>query len=385
MKANMMNNAIISLALIVSLILTLVGCSSAGRKTSGSGNASGNTGGTGIPDQPDTGTGKNTGRDKPVGGSAAEVSVPAPSDIPLRDDNNLKNPNATYEARVLYNYICDIYKHYILSGQQESTWMGTPDYEMQHIREHSSRAPAIRGLDYINEDFDGVTQRAIKWWESGGIVSICWHWGTPPDGIGYDSSLGTIDPDEALTEGTNLYNGMIAQMDRVAEELKKLQDAGVPVLWRPFHEFDGAWFWWGKGGPDNFIRLWRLMYKRYTEHHGLNNLIWVLGYSDRIKDGWYPGDEYVDIIGSDNYKKGTHVKNYKKLTKIPGSELPAAYHENGPIPDPDQLIKDKAYWVWFLTWHTTHIKDQNTPEHINKVYNHGYVITLDELPDFREK
>lgn len=303
----------------------------------------------------------------------------------ISEVNHLTNPNATKEARIVYNYLKSIYGNHILAGQQESTWMGSPDYEMKYIEQVSGKLPAIRGLDYINNDFGGVTRRSMAWWKKGGLVSICWHWGTPPDGVGYESSKGTIDLDEALTEGTDLYNGMIAQMDRVAEELKILQTAGVPVLWRPFHEFDGGWFWWGKGGSDKFIKLWRLMYDRYTNVHGLNNLIWVLGYSHMTKSGWYPGDEYVDIAGADNYEEGTQLRRYKKVVEFAGTEMPIAYHENGPIPDPDVLIKDEAKWVWFLTWHTIHIKEQNTAEWVNRVYNHDYVITLDELPKFVEK
>lgn len=301
----------------------------------------------------------------------------------LSDENHLTNPNATIEARILYNYIRDVYGHGMISGQQESTWMGSTEYEMDYILEQTGKLPAIRGLDYINEDFSGVTRRAIAWHEKGGIVTICWHWGTPPDGVGYESSKGTIDLDEALTEGTELYNGMIAQMDRVAEELKQLQEADVPVLWRPFHEFDGAWFWWGKGGPENFVRLWQLMYDRYTHYHGLNNLIWVLGYSGKVYDGWYPGDEYVDITGADNYSQGTQLKSFKRVAEIVGDEMPICYHENGPIPDPDAMIKDGAKWAWFMTWHTIHIMEQNKPAYIKRVYNHDYVITLDELPDFK--
>ncbi|WEK54668.1 MAG: glycosyl hydrolase [Candidatus Cohnella colombiensis] len=310
------------------------------------------------------------------------VSIVSPQ-ITLSDTNHLKNPNATKEAKILYNYIRDIYGDYIISGQQESTWKGTPDFEINYIKDNTGRLPAIRGLDYINEDFSGVTQRAIAWWELGGIVSICWHWGTPPDGVGYESSKGKIDLEEALTEGSDLYNGMIAQMDRVAEELKVLQEAGVPVLWRPFHEFDGAWFWWGKGGGENFKKLWRLMYDRYTNVHGLNNLIWVLGYSGEVKDGWYPGDEYVDIAGADNYSEGTQLSKYDKVAAIVGTEMPIAYHENGPIPNPDDMIKDGAKWSWFLTWHTMHIMEQNTAEYLNTVFNHDYVLTLDELPKFK--
>lgn len=304
-------------------------------------------------------------------------------DVQLSTENNTINPNATKEARIVHNFVRDMRGRYILSGQQESTWVDTPDYEINYVKSVSNRLPAIRGLDYINEDFDGVTERSIEWWNKGGIVSTCWHWGSPPDGVGYESSQGEIDLDEALTEGTDLYNGMIAQMDRVAEELKKLQEANVPVLWRPFHEFDGAWFWWGKGGPEKFIQLWKLMYDRYTHHHKLNNLVWVLGYSHRNYPGWYPGDEYVDISGADNYAEGSQIDMYNKIVEYVGEDIPLAYHENGPIPHPDDLIKDGAKWVWFLTWHTLHIKEQNTPEYVNEVYNHDYVVNLDRLPDFK--
>lgn len=305
--------------------------------------------------------------------------------IVLTDTNHLKNPHATREAKILFNYICSIYGNHILSGQQESTWLSTPDNEMNYIQATTGKLPAIRGLDYINNDFAGVTERSIQWWEKGGIVSICWHWGTPPGGVGYESSKGKVDLNEVLTEGTELHQAFIADMDRVAEELKILQDAGVPVLWRPFHEFDGAWFWWGKGGPEHFIKLWQIMYERYTNKHGLNNLIWVLGYSGEVKDGWYPGDEYVDVAGADTYSEGTQIDLYTKVVNIVGTEIPIAYHENGPLPNPVDMIKDGAKWVWFLTWHTIHIKAQNTPLYLNAVYNHAYVITLEDLPLFKMK
>ncbi len=304
-------------------------------------------------------------------------------------ENKLKNPNATREARLLYNYILEIEGNSILSGQQESFWNGTPEYEMSYISDVTGgKLPAIRGLDFINNSGDNtyekVVERSLEWWEKGGIVSICWHWGTPPDGVGYDSSKGEIDLDEALTEGTDLYNAMVMRMDEVALELLKLQEAGVPVLWRPFHEFDGAWFWWGKGGPDNFIKLWQLMYDRYTNYHGLNNLIWVLGYSHSARHGWYPGSEYVDISGADSYDGGTQVNLFKRVRRyIEDDTIPLAYHECGAMPNPDSLDEGDVDWVWFLTWTTTHIKEENTAEEVKYIYNHDYVITLDELPNFK--
>lgn len=256
--------------------------------------------------------------------------------------------------------------------------------ELRYIQTVTGKLPAIRGLDYIHDDFEGVNRRAKAWHKKGGIVTICWHWGTPPDGVGYPSSKGTIDLEEALTPGTALHEGMLRQMDQAAAALAKLQKAKVPVLWRPFHEFDGQWFWWGKGGADAFIRLWRLMYERYTRKWQLHNLIWVLGYCGEFHEGWYPGDEYVDIVGSDTYKEGIQEDMYRVLERRFGDRMLICYHENGPMPDPQGLIDQKVPWSWFMTWHTIHIRNQNSKEFLRHVYTHDYVITLDKLPGYKE-
>lgn len=298
---------------------------------------------------------------------------------------SLSNPNASQEAKNVYNYICSVYGSKMLSAQMESTWVNNnPDDEMDYIKSVSGKLPAIRGLDFINGDYDGVVKRATEWWNRGGIPTICWHWGTPPNGdAGYESSKGTIDVAQAVTPGTTLNTQMLANMDKAAEALKKLQAAGVPVLWRPFHEFDGGWFWWGKGGGDNFIKLWRIMYDRFTNYHKLNNLIWVLGYSGEVKSGWYPGNAYVDIAGADTYSTGTQNGLYNKVKAIVGNEMPVCYHECGAMPDPDAMLSDGTRWSWFMVWHTSYIKQTNSAATINKVYNHNFVITLDELPNLK--
>ena len=292
----------------------------------------------------------------------------------------LTNRNPSPEAARLYEYLCDVYGTAILSGQQENPHKDDCDKEMEYIRETTGKLPAIRGLDYIHDDFEGVNERAKKWHAQGGIVTICWHWGIPPHGIGYPSSQLEIDMEEALDETSELYREMVARMDEVAQALKELQKCHIPVLFRPLHEFDGAWFWWGKGGKEKFIRLWRLMYDRFTNYHQLNHLIWVLGYSGEVKDGWYPGDDTVDIIGADVYAEGEHERLYRRVLTFTDKKMPVVLHENGPIPNPEVLEKDGPAWLWFMTWHTIHIKEQNTAEYVTRVYNHPYVITLDKLP-----
>jgi mannan endo-1,4-beta-mannosidase len=167
--------------------------------------------------------------------------------------------------------------------------------------------------------------------------------------------------------------------------LKKLQAAGVPVLWRPLHEASGGWFWWGAKGAGPYLELYKLLFDRLTKVHKLNNLIWVWSGQD---SAWYPGDEFVDIIGEDIYA-ADHVhaseigrydaaKSYTKTPKI------ITMSENGPLPDPDLMKRDGAWWSWFITW-SGYIEDESktTDEVKKRVFNSPLVITLDELPDLK--
>ncbi|MCH5324631.1 MAG: hypothetical protein J1E39_05385 [Eubacterium sp.] len=320
--------------------------------------------------------------------SAPETSAPETSELetssvdePETTDYTAKyplsNPNADVHAQKVYDYLCDNFGTYMLSCQQESTWMSSPDYEMDIIEEATGKLPAMRGLDFMNGDFAGVVKRSKQWHEKGGLVTICWHTGI--NGKGYNESLNDMpDFDKLLTPGTNEYNAMIANWDKAAEALAELRDAGIPVLWRPFHEFDGGWFWWGKKGGTNFIKLWQMMYDRYTNEFGLTNLIWVLGYSGEVKNGWYPGDDYCDIIGSDTYDNSTHKAGYDKLAAM-NTGKPMAFHECGNLPRVDRFETDGAVWSWFMVWHTDYIANQNKTN-LSMVYNSELVITLDELP-----
>ncbi|HNZ99662.1 glycosyl hydrolase [Ruminococcus sp.] len=295
----------------------------------------------------------------------------------------LSNPKASAQTQSLYSFLCDTYGKNVISGQQESTWMGSEGYEFDIIKNASGRYPALRGLDYMGDDFAGCNRRAKKWYEKGGIVTICWHCGSDFSGSHTEAMNTDLNWSTALTEGTAEYNKLIAGMDKGAKALKELKDAGIPVVWRPFHEFDGKWFWWGKGGAENFKKLWRIMYDRYTNYWGLDNLIWSLGYCGDVNAGWYPGDEYVDIIDSDTYVNhtGSLAPMYNKTAQV--ANKPVCLHENGPIPDPEKMKSEGAKWLWFMTWHTSFIDSNefNTASYLKQVYNSDYMLTLDELPD----
>lgn len=298
---------------------------------------------------------------------------------PYEAKYKLSNPNADEPTQKLYDYICENFGKTMLSCQQESTWMGSPDYEMDYIEDTTGKLPAMRGMDFMNNDFDGVVDRALEWHNKGGIVTICWHTGIRSSG--YNESLkDEPDFDQLFTSGTKEQERLLKSWGKAAEALQKLRDEGVPVLWRPFHEFDGEWFWWGKGGGENFQKLWKLMYDTFTNEYQLTNLIWVLGYSGEVKDGWYPGDEYCDVIGSDVYAlKATNKIGWERLKLLNDAEKPLAFHECGIVPPMEDFEEDGTIWSWFMIWHTDYITD-NDPEILKSLYNSEKVITLDELP-----
>ena len=308
------------------------------------------------------------------------------------DDSSisLSNKNATPETIALYNYITSTYTHSIISGQQESTWI-SEDYEFDYIYEHTGKYPAIRGLDFINDDFDGVVERAKKWAARGGIVTICWHCSSALDG-GYDDSkvpMSQADWDKILTDGTPEHTAFITAMDKAGRALKLLQDEGIPVIWRPYHECDGWWFWWSQQNGEYFKRLWIMSYEHFTNDLHLNNLIWMLGFShaEGIMEGrmadFFPGSEYCDIVGADSYNvanNGAEETLFNACHALVEDSKPIAFHETGLIPTVDEFKETK--WAYFMTWHTEYLVDRNSVEALNTLYNDPYVITLSDLPDF---
>ncbi len=265
----------------------------------------------------------------------------------------------------------------ILLAQQESPRTAFANRELEWIHAATGEWPAIRGLDFIHNDFDGVVERARDWNDRGGIVTICWHTGI--EGNDYPSSKEEeADWEKLLTEGTEENERLLRRWEDAARALLRLQEEQIPVLWRPFHEFDGQWFWWGKGGGEAFRSLWRMMYRRFTDYYGLKNLIWVLGYADDVRDGWNPGEEYFDIAGSDTYRgETTHGAAWKRLKEL-YPDKPLALHECGLIPPPEEFFREGCVWSWLMPWHSRWLTD-NDPARILQVYRDERMITLGRL------
>jgi mannan endo-1,4-beta-mannosidase len=180
---------------------------------------------------------------------------------------------------------------------------------------------------------------------------------------------------------------MISDIDFVSAQLKKLQDQKVPVIWRPLHEAAGGWFWWGAKGAAACKKLYQVMFDRMVNYHGLKNLIWVWTHEPN-DDAWYPGDQYVDIVGRDIYKTGDHssqLTEFNSLNALYQTKKMITLSECGSMPDVDDLVKDSAAWSWFMPWYGDYTRNatNNSLDLWKKMFASSYVITLDEMPSLK--
>jgi mannan endo-1,4-beta-mannosidase len=309
------------------------------------------------------------------------------------------NPNATPDVRKVLTYLAEVSAHNrVLSGQESPFDMKY----VRHIQEVTGKWPAIIGLDFYCEDTisyrPGMIATAIEYWRAGGLVTICWHETSPkeaePDAGGWKSvrsSMSQEEFNEVVTPGTLLFDRWAANVDIIAAYLQDLRDSGVVVMWRPYHEMNATWFWWGGKEPSSFKKLWYNLYDRLTNYWGLNNLIWVWSPSSAVNAACYQPD-LVDAGGVDHYTHSRHDNRWitqdAMLTMIMGGK-PHSITECGLAPDPEYLRASTGY-SWFLVWafgwcdNTAFGKPPangpgNRPEQLRALYRHPVCITRDEV------
>lgn len=329
------------------------------------------------------------------------------SDSTYNVTSSLVNKNSTANTKKLYSFLKDSYGKYVITGQQCDG--GINGNEFKAIKNLTGDYPALLGLDMMDYTpsrtafgaSSSAVEKAIEFANKGGIVTLCWHWNAPTEYLNStanssDGWWGGFYTQSSKFDIAKVMNGQDAKgkklLDRdikeIAKQLKRLEKAGVPVIWRPLHEASGGWFWWGAKGSDAYKKLWKYLYNELTNTYGCNNLIWV--YNGQSAD-WYPGDEYVDIVGEDIYP-GNHVYdpqvsrfkqaiNYGSKTKI------TALTENGCIFDIDSAVSINALWSWFMTWggeftvNGSNYSEKYTEKSvIKKMYASKYSLTLGSLP-----
>ena len=356
----------------------------------------------------------------------------ADSAIISASDTTCCDKKAIPEAQNLMNYMASVYGKNIISGQQEIYKYGHGgnfEQEFDYLQEKTGKLPAIRGFDYLNcvnilyGSEDGTTDRMIDWVKNkNGIITASWHITVPKsmagykvgDSVSYDNA--TYNPkltdfvtSNVLVDGTVEREFYLESLKVLAAEIKKLQDQNIPLIFRPLHEAEGgggetaSWFWWGKDGSAVYKDIWKLTYKTLTEEYGLHNIIWEWNsYNFATSADWYPGDEYVDIIAYDKYNcsdwsTGSEIIShndsaiastfYGIMDKYNSKKM-IAMAENDSFSTVENLVNDKAGWLYFCTWYDGEdsapkfLSDPiyNTLEDTINMYQSDYCITLDELP-----
>jgi len=293
---------------------------------------------------------------------------------------SLVNPNANAAAIKLKALLDSVYQTgKIISGQMDDSYL-------TYIKNTTGKEPALMGYDFNgicpsqggNHDAD----KAIRWVKyRGGIAQFNWHW-ISPDGNG-DFYTKNFNLANALSDtSSQSYKNILRDIDLVAAECKRMQDSGIAIIWRPLHEAEGKWFWWGMSGGEACKKLYRLMYDRMVNYHGLNNLIWAWTSYGTTKENWYPGDDVVDLIVYDypDYSANGSWSQFQSLFGNKGKLF--GIGEDGKLINPDILSSQP--WLYFMTW-AYMVKDpsmkdgKNPKDWLLQVYNDPRVITLEDL------
>lgn len=317
------------------------------------------------------------------------------------------------EAQKLYNFLKDNYGEKIISSTVANVNWNINEAEW--VKQHTGKYPAMATFDYIHLmsspaswiDYSNTTV-VEDWWNNNGIVSACWHWNVPKSEgsteYTYKPSETTFKVTNTTIEGTWENDVVKVDLEEIAGYLKLLQVKNIPVIWRPLHEAAGniyeysggeAWFWWGRDGSEAYKALWIYMFD-YFETQGLNNLIWV--WTTQTKDNaFYPGDNYVDIVGRDIYNNTeatSLVSEFNSIQETYPNKM-VTLSECGGVANISEQWSSGAKWSYFMPWYDyERTNDSNESdftstdhEHANAAwwigaFNSENVLSLDDMPDW---
>ena len=293
-------------------------------------------------------------------------------------------PEASPEAVALLRFIDSI------SGQHN--YPAAKDTNTVEASRVWGKTPAIFGKDwgfakegdqdsaYVRKE---IVEELKEQYQKGALVVMCWHEAPPTadepvtfrgprggDSRGAATNLNTVQGrlteaqyKDLLTPGTELHQRWCAQVDAIVPYLKKLEEARVPLLWRPFHEMNGTWFWWGgRRGEYGTAALYKMMFDWLVKHHKIKNLIWVWnvdrpeGTSLKFEDCW-PGPEYVDILTLDCYREFKQ-SYYDDLLKLANGKPIALGEVGGNLSL--ETLRAQPRWTWWMEWAGSGVRGEAT-------------------------
>ncbi|UBU18344.1 glycosyl hydrolase [Nonomuraea gerenzanensis] len=264
----------------------------------------------------------------------------------------------------LIGFLNRISGQYTLSGQHNREPNSDPTKYTRVAQSITGQTPGLWGGDFLFAAADvssrqTMVNEAIRQWQGGSVVALTWHMCPPTTGptCGWDSGgvlshLSDSQWSQLVTNGTSLNNAYKSRLAEALPYLRQLQNAGVPVLWRPVHEMNDGWSWWGgRPGANGSRKLYQITYDYYTSQ-GLTNLVWVWNVKDvsmgSIGEYW-PGSSYADVASLDVWAKlEPSASDYQAMLDVAGGK-PISLAEVGRTPSP-ALLNAQPRWTWFMVW-----------------------------------
>lgn len=232
---------------------------------------------------------------------------------------------ATKETKALYENLKKISKNHILFGHQHALEYGhgwSNESNRSDVKSVTGSHPAVVGIDFSGfsghskEEIAKTTailqKNVIATYERGGITTVSWHFMNPVSSDGFYWKDSTSVAAMALIKegGSHLeqYKAILKTIADFAHSAKAKDGKLVPMIFRPFHEFDGDWFWWGKShtSQKDFIAVWQFTVSYLRDTLGVHNFIYAFSPDTRFSSASeylerYPGDNFVDMLGMDDY------------------------------------------------------------------------------------
>lgn len=341
--------------------------------------------------------------------------------------------NATAETKNLFKNLGELAADHTLFGHQHATeyghgWSGEAD--RSDVKSVTGSHPAVIGVDFMG--FSGGTPEETSQYKEnmkknveatynrGGVITASWHFSNPVSegGFYWKDSVSAPAVRFIIPGGSShtKYTEILKEVGEWASNLRGADDKQVPVIFRPFHEFDGGWFWWGKPHctTEEFKTLWRFTVSYLRDSVGVHNFIYAFSPDNRFNTTEeylerYPGDEWVDLLGVDNY--GDMGRDKYDITSASGklkivsdyaqkAGKLAAFTETGleSIPNPTwwtetllaTVMKNQMKLCYVLVWRN----DATSPTHFYapfpgqvsvpdfmKFYNDPYTLFENDLKD----
>lgn len=311
--------------------------------------------------------------------------------------------NATKETKILYHSLKAISKEHILFGHQHALEYGhgwSNESNKSDVKLVTGSHPAVVGIDFsgfsghskeeIEKTKTVLKKNVIDTYERGGITTVSWHFNNPACGGGFywkDSvSVAAMSLIKKGGSHHEQYKEILKTIADFAHSVKAKDGKLAPMIFRPFHEFDGDWFWWGKKytSREDFIEVWQFTVSYLRDTLGVHNFIYAFSPDSRFNSESeylerYPGDDYVDLFGMDDYgdfgRDGKYdldagIKRLKIISDIAIQKKKlAAFTETGLESIPNEtwwtetllksLQKEKIELCYVLVWRN----DAKSPTH----------------------